>query len=249
MQRSPCCLCPTPIPTLPRHPAACRQDGKPSGGLLGMLANAQATLLGRFSRMADEQAEPASSSARGRAGLPEPPLMPGGDNALPWLAGAAAVAAVVLAAALGLRRSGSGQWRLWEQLPPPPPEAAEAAAAIGLPAHALRPHYSSEQPPAARRAQQQRREQQASMKAAAAVQEQQRLVPVISKSAATRLVQQWLVSWCLHARCIARLPRAPLDIMCSCSPGAPPCLPCLCLRRASRRRPWGRGTPWRGCPR
>lgn len=158
-----------------------------------MLANARAALLARFALPADDLA-PSSS----RGGLAPPP--PPSSNALPWLAGGATLAALMLGTALGLRRTVSGEWQLW-QAAPVPPAAAEAAAAIGLPPQALRPHYSAVLPQELAR-QQQAAQQAARKQARRAAVEQQPPAPAqvqvqvapISKDAAARLIGRWLVS-------------------------------------------------------
>ena len=153
-----------------------------------MLSNARASLLARFAPPVDEPA-PSSSSSNGAA----PPLPHVSvRGALPWIAGATAVAA------LGIYAAGVGRsmgWRLGQQQQPLPPAMAEAAAAIGLPEYAVRPHYSAEQQmqQAQQPQQPQRKGRQAAAAAAAPERQQAQSVAAISREAATRLVQQWLV--------------------------------------------------------
>lgn len=200
----------------------CLQDGKPTGGLLGMLSNARAAMLARFAPPMDEPSPSRSSSSSDGAAPPLPHVSVRG--ALPWIAGVTAIAA------LGLYAAGAGRsWWLWQQQQPLPPEMAEAAAAIGLPEYAVRPHYSAEQQPQqAQQAQQpQRRGRQQAAAVAAPERQQGQSVAAISKEAATRLVQQWLVRalgapvwWgCWHALqggawCVAQA--SPSRVVCFC---------------------------------
>jgi hypothetical protein len=161
------------------------EDGKPTGGLRGMLSNARASLLARFAPPLEEPLPSSVSSSNGAG-----PLLPRVDvrAALPWLAGATALASVALYAASVARSMG---WQPWQQQPEPlPPAMAEAAAAIGLPEYAVRPHYSAELNSQLSR----RRPRQAAAVAAAPEQQQQQQQPAaaISRQAAMRLVQQWL---------------------------------------------------------
>lgn len=163
---------------------AAQQDGEPEGGLLSVLSSAQSALLARLAgpgvRQAPALPSSAAPSSSGVAGSSEKQLPGQLDvrGALPWLAGAAALAALAL---YGIRSSG-GVLRLWPGSPVPP-ETAEAAAAIGLPLQALRPHHSA-----------QWEQQQPAQGQREAGGEQQRQAAVISRDAARRLVQSWLVS-------------------------------------------------------
>lgn len=152
-----------------------------------MLSNARASLLARFAPPLEPQLR--SSSSNGAASpLPRVSLR----GALPWLAGATAVASLALYAASVARSMG---WQPWQQqVEPLPPAMAEAAAAIGLPEYAVRPHYSAELDSQLS----QRRTRQPATAAAVPEQQQQQqqAVAAISRQAATRLVQQWLVSLC-----------------------------------------------------
>lgn len=183
------------------------QDGKPTGGLRGMLSNARASLLARFAPRLEEPLPSSSSSSNGAGPLPPPISV---RSALPWLAGATAVASLALYAASVARSMG---WQPWQPQPPEPlpPAMAEAAAAIGLPEYAVRPHYSAELD-----AQLSQRRARQPAAVATAVEQQQQPAAAISRQAATRLVQQWLVSGaaelcsllcccrpCLRARCAA----------------------------------------------
>jgi len=228
------------------------QDGKPTGGLRGMLSNARASLLARFApRLEEPLPSSSSSSSHGAVPLPPPISM---RSALPWLAGATAIASLALYAASVARSMG---WQTWQQQPEPLPTAmAEAAAAIGLPEYAVRPHYSAELDP--QLTQRRPRQPAAAAAAAAAQQQQQAAATVISRQAATRLVQQWLVSALLFVAaaesCLfvaagagsvalqgGRRHQRQSPNCCASS------LPIS--RRASRQRPWGPTTRLSGCRR
>lgn len=146
--------------------------------MLGILSRAPALLLGRFGGPALDAALH-DSMRQQRAGS----LL---ATVLRLLAGAAVLAAAVLAASR-LRSSG---WEgiPWALRPPtaaeqlPPDETTEAAAAdIGLPAQALRRLWPQQW-------------QQGEQQAAVPQQQQQQQVQVLSKSAAAKLVKEWLVS-------------------------------------------------------
>ena len=156
-----------------------------------MLSNARASLLARFAPPL-EPPLPSSSSNGAAPPLPRVSVR----SALPWLAGATAAASLALYAASVARSMG---WQPWQrQVEPLPPAMAEAAAAIGLPEYAVRPHYSAELD---LQLSQRRTRQPAAAAAAPEQQQQQQAVAAISRQAATRLVQQWLVSAACFAGC------------------------------------------------
>ncbi|KAL4427454.1 hypothetical protein ABPG77_000743 [Micractinium sp. CCAP 211/92] len=179
------------------------QDGRPTGGMLGMLSQAQSALLGRLSPRPTPAAAAAIDVSSGSAGgRPPPPplwrLIAG--RALQWLAGAAALAGGVWWGA-SVRSQGDGWTGLWPAAAAQAgvsPEAAEVAKDTGLPVHALR----RAQAVAAEQWQRQQEEEaearrQQDVQQVAAQQEQrqqaqQKPVAAISQKAAHKLVQQWL---------------------------------------------------------
>lgn len=221
----PACMPPTCTNAL--RCLACRlccrslQDGRPTGGMLGMLSQAQSALLARLSPPPPPPAAAAAIDVPAGAASGQPPQQPPwlflarltAGRALQWLAGAAALAGGVWWGASATNRGeGNGWASLWPLAAAQEgvtPEAAEVAKDTGLPVHALRRAQAA----AAQQWQRQQQEeaearrQQQDVQQAAAPREQRQAqskpVAAISQKAAHKLVQQWLVSqagdgWCRY---------------------------------------------------